>query len=57
MYQLPLKILMWNSPFSYKIMVFVYLSLDTVFIVRGRIMFTVCGNGFSDSRFVPYTEE
>jgi hypothetical protein len=29
-------------------MVFVYLSLDTVFIVRGKIMFTVCGNAFSD---------
>jgi len=29
-------------------MVFVYLSLDTVFIVYGKIMVTVCGNAFSD---------
>lgn len=56
-YQLPLKILMWNSPFSYNITVFVYLSLDTVFIVRGKIMVTVCGNAFSDIiKFVPYIE-
>ena len=39
---------MWNSPFSYNIMVFVYLSLDTGFIVCGKIMVTVCGNTFSD---------
>jgi hypothetical protein len=39
---------MWNLPFSYNIMVFVYLSLDTVFIVRGKIVVAVCGNAFSD---------
>jgi len=47
-YQLPLKILIWTSPFSYNIMVFVYLSLDIVFIVCGKIMVTACGNAFSD---------
>ena len=47
-YQLPLKILMWNSPISYNIMVFVYLSHDTVFVVCGKIMATVCGNALSD---------